>query len=286
MRHTFICIHLFFLNFVLGQDWHRGAFVILDQVGAVEILDYLGERDEPSLLSARFQPGNVAIYAAEGAELCLLNSNRVMMVYSGKGKLSFERFEHLVDMSEEENVDGGDSRMILELKSGNLVIDSSRNLADAHLVIETPFGRITIKDKSLINIAIVENKKRKRLNFEIECSFGSARFVDRQGDFYELYGGQRLSGYSKDGSLSLGFSQVSNDIQSTFRQYSEKLLSLDLAEFDYKQFKPHMGSPIQKALNEDKSTAASGDEIEIGRPIIIDIAPLPAPSLPIRAIKR
>ena len=38
--------------------------------------------------------------------------------------------------------------MILELKSGSLVIDSSCNLADAHLVIETPFGRM-IKEKSL-----------------------------------------------------------------------------------------------------------------------------------------
>ena len=271
---------------MLGQDWHRGAFVILDQIGAVEVLDYLGETDEPSQLSATFQPGNVAIYAAEGAELCLLNSNRVMMAYSGKGKLSFERFEQLVDMSREENVDGGDSRMILELKSGSLVIDSSRNLADAHLVIETPFGRMTIKEKSLINIAIAENKQRKRLYFEIECSFGSVRFVDRQGDFYELYGGQRLSGYSKEGSFSLGFSQVSNDSQSAFRQYSAKLLSLDIAEFDYQLFKPHMGSPIQKGLNEDKSRASNGDEIETGRPIIIDIAPLPAPRLPIRAIKR
>ena len=68
MRHIFICIHLFFST-SYGAGLAQGAFVILDQIGAVEVLDYLGETDEPSQLSATFQPGNVAIMQLKGRAL-------------------------------------------------------------------------------------------------------------------------------------------------------------------------------------------------------------------------
>ncbi len=232
------------------------------------------------------RPGNVAIDAAEGGELLILNSNKVIMLMEGAGNLSFERFDQSVDTSMHADITSGKSRMILELKIGRLLIDSSRYAADAHIVLETPFGRLTLGKKSLLSISISENKKRKRFNFEIECSKGSANFTDRSGQPYELYNGQRLSGYSKEGSLSLGFSQVSYSSRSVFKQYDQKLPSFDLAQFDFEIFKPQMKLLFGKDPRKNDLQEVSVSSQRSKRPIVIEVAPRPAPTLPIRAIKK
>ena len=285
MRHILIWFSLFLLNSLQAQDWYRGAFLILDQIGEVEVLDYLGAVDEASPESM-MRSGNATIDAAQGGELLILNSNKVVMALEGAAKLSYERFDQEMDASMLTDVTSGKSRMILELKIGRLLIDSSQYAADAHIVLETPFGRLTLGTKSLFSISISENKKRKRFNFEIECSKGNANFTDRNGRSYELYNGQRLSGYSKEGSLTLGFSQVSYSSRSIFKQYDERLPSFELAQFDYNTFEPHMKLLLGKDSDKDNLQEASVSSQRSKHPIVIDVAPRPDPTLPIRAIKK
>ena len=285
MRHFLIWFYLLLLNSLQAQDWYRGAFLILDQAGEVEVLDHLGAMDVASPESM-VRPGNAAIDAAAGGELLILNSNKVVMAFEGAGKLSYERFEQAMDASMHTDFASGKSRMILELKIGRLLIDSSQYAADAHIMLETPFGRLTLSKKSLFSILISENKKRKRFNFEIECSKGNAGFLDQNGHHYELYRGQRLSGYSKEGSLTLGFSQGSYSSRSIFKQYNERLPSFDLAQFDYNTFKPHMKLLLGKDPDKNNLLEASGSIPRSKRPIVIDVAPRPDPTLPIRAIKK
>ena len=286
MRHILLGCSLLLLSSLQAQDWYRGAFLILGQSGEVEVSDHLGVMHKAFPDSKMIRPGNAAISTADGGELLILNSNKVVLALEGAGELSYERFNQISDASKQTDVVSGKSRMILELKIGRLVIDSSRHAVDSHIVLETPFGRLTLSMKSLFSISISENEKRKRFNLEIECSKGNASFVDRKGDQYELYSGQRLSGYSKEGSLALGFSQLSDSSRSIFKQYDQRLSSLDLAQFDYEIFKPHMNLIWENDHSKDTLQEASDSSLRSKHPSVIEVAPPPAPTLPIRAIKR
>ena len=282
MRYVLPWFFLLLINFTQAQDWYRGSFVVLGQRGEVKILDYLNAIDESSPESMMMRSGNAAIDAAEGGELLILNSNKVVMALKGAGKLSYERFDQAMD----QDVASGKSRMILELKIGSLLIDSSRHATDAQIVLETPFGRLTLNEKGLFNIVIKENEKRKRFTFEIDSRVGNASFVNRNGDQYQLHSGQRLSGYSKKGSLALGFSQVSYISRSIFMEYDEKFRSFDLAQFDYERFRPHMKLLLEKDPAKNNQQETSESSLRLKRPIVIDIAPRPAPTLPMRVIKK
>ena len=99
MRHFLIWFYLLLLSSLQAQDWYRGAFLILDQAGEVEVLDHLGAMDVASPESM-VRPGNAAIDAAAGGELLILNSNKVVMAFGGAGKLSYERFEQVRTMQQ------------------------------------------------------------------------------------------------------------------------------------------------------------------------------------------
>ena len=48
MRHILLWSSLFLLSSLQAQDLYQGAFLILDQVGEVEVSDHLGVIDEAS----------------------------------------------------------------------------------------------------------------------------------------------------------------------------------------------------------------------------------------------
>lgn len=269
-----------------AESLQQGAFVVLERVGDFHVYDYLEEANEAVIMPGEIKSGMAEVTATEGSSGYFLASNGMILAFKGPGSFSIERFEQTLKEAIEDDLSGGESRVILEIKNGKLLIDSTRFGSKAKVVVETAFGRMMMDENSKMLIVITENKKRKRYNLEIECSQGNARFMDRGGSMYELFTEQRLSGYSKIDSLSLSFSQLSYGGQASFRLHDEKLESLPLADYDLERFKPFM--PLLGSI-EGVSDGAGNIEpssLELRRPIIIRLAPRAKPTLPIRAIKK
>lgn len=267
-----------------AESLRQGAFVVLEKAGDIRISNYLEDVNESNLVAGETRSGLCKITASQGAKAYVLASNGMIIAFEGAGSFSIERIEQT--LAEANKSLGGESRVILELKDGSLLVDTTRYESNANVVVETSFGRMMLDDKSELIIAITENKKRKRYNLEIECNGGNARFLDREGRSYELTNGQRLSGYSKIDSLSLGFSQLSYSAQSQFRRHDEKLSTLPLADYNIESFKPFMSLLGGMDVISGGTEVTAPSSLESSRPIIIELAPSAVPTLPIRAIKK
>lgn len=259
-------------GFLQAEGWRTGAFLVIEN------------EDMPEMADLSIESGDIAIEAADNEALYILNSNLVVMALTGPGEFRYERFEQAVDSPINTDFFDGESRMILEMKMGTLVIDTSRFANNAYIVLETPFGKLVLEEGNLFSVLITENKKRKRQSLEIECASGSARFLGREGQSYQLLTGQRLSGYRQEGSSSLGFSQVSYSGKNLFKQYAENLPIKDPEPY-LKQFKPYMSYIAGFESKIDPISEVAESSLELRRPIIIKIAPRPPPRLPYRVIK-
>jgi hypothetical protein len=291
MMRIWVQTILLAFNFIVlallpAESLRQGAFVFLEKAGDIRVSNYLEGVNKIDPDAGEIMSALCEITATEGANACILASNGMIIAFEGAGSFSIERIEQTLAEANENDSFGGDSRVILELKEGRLLVDSTRYGSKVNAVIETSFGRMTLADESELTIAITENKKRKRYNLEIECNRGNADFLDREGFLYELSNGQRVSGYSKVNSLSLSFSHLSFSAESQFRRHSEKLRALPLADYDIESFKPFMPLLKVKDVVSGGSEVAATSSLETSRPIIIELAPPAVPTLPIRAIKK
>jgi hypothetical protein len=286
IQTIFLAINYMALGILPAETLRQGAFMVLEKSGDFRVLSPLENTRETAVMAGEIRSGMSEISATEDTAGYILASSGLLLFFEGPGRLSFERFDQILSQADKVELSNSESRVILELKDGKLLVDTAQFETKANIVIESSFGRLTLAEGSIIVIQITENKKRKRYNLEIECNKGKARFVDREDFPYELFTGQRLSGYSKVDSLSLGFSQLSYSAQALFRRHEAKLYALALTDLDLSRFKPHM--PLLENPDVDSSsfekTALSN--LELTRPIFIKLAAPAAPTLPIRAIKK
>ncbi|CAI8271258.1 MAG: Uncharacterised protein [Opitutia bacterium UBA7350] len=272
LRKTFLWVSLFFLGILQAKEWRAGSFLVLENRNMAGIPDLV------------CQSGDAAFETGENEELYILNSNQVVFNFAGLGGFRYERFEQAVDSLNAADFFRGESRMILEMKRGTLMIDSSCFGSNAYIVVETPFGKLTLEGENLLNILISENNKQKRQTLEIESTTGNALFLDREGQSYQLHSGQRLSGYRKDGKLSLGFSQVSYIGRNFTKKYAENFPFEDPLPY-LNQLKPYMNALVGYESKNDSISNVAESSLELYRPILIKIAPRPPPRLPYRVIK-
>lgn len=180
----------------LADGWVHGSLVFLEVEGEVSVTQ-LGT--DSSTISAEETPrplkGLLNCEAGPAARVAFSASNRMFVEFTGEGSFSIERFEQVASavqawqVSERET---GQSRMIYNFRSGQMLLDSRRMNEISHCLIEIPLGKITLRN-ALVFTEIYFDPRSQLFNFTLSCSQGRVRFSDNNDVTYTLRAGQRLA---------------------------------------------------------------------------------------------
>ena len=268
-----------------GAEWVRGALTLHEVTGEI-VLSPLGG-DRFVMGSGRVpetMPGLVECAAAHGASAFFSASNRSAILFSGEGSFAIERFEQTVASPgawERGGREPGQSRVIVNFRSGRIAIDSRRMAEASQYLVETPLGRITVR-RALWQMRIEFDPRSGIFDFTITCSDGRVRFTDLQGEQYTLRTGQRLSGAGSRTSPSIEVGEATGRSQEQMRDFRQLLVDRAAVLDDWQAFEPFLSEASQTS-SESTATAArrrpSGSD---RRPIIIDYAEDPPPVSPFR----
>lgn len=212
------------------QGWVRGAVAITHWDEGLELEQLGGSKVNVSGTSLPHYVGGLWAVEADHAERLLLKaSNSVLLDYRGSGYLSIERFEQSVDFvgdwlaGEKESAQ---SRMILNLRAGWLLLDQ-RNLNEgSQLTVETPVGRIIAQKHALWMIELTKDERKKTYRFEIQCVDGLVRMVDLTGRIFTIRSGHRISGAGAAGTPSVEVAEITSAATEYFEGYSSRAAEL------------------------------------------------------------
>lgn len=265
------------VRFVSAEAWVRGSAMVLEASGGVEVtVPAAGESYDafekpvyfPGIFSSRAQPNGSAL---------MHTSNGMTLAFRGEGYFSVERFEGVFGINEAEAQDQlkeTRSRMILNLRRGELLIDSRSLTADSKFVVETPFGRISSM-KAVLLIRIEFDYRSEIYDFTISCEEGTVRLSDLQGQSYSIYAGQRIAGAGSYSAPAVEVGDQTDRILEKFELFRKTLDGLDFDKIDQAQLRAHakplsdfedVASTSFRLSNERPSTKTK-------RPRIIEFAP-------------
>ncbi|HBR95573.1 MAG TPA: hypothetical protein DEA90_15530 [Opitutae bacterium] len=260
-----------FASQVQAEMWVSGAVTLhevtgqvsLKQLGAETVL--LAPEQVPVSL-----PGLVDCEAIYGAAAYLSTSNRTHIYFQGEGSFSVERFEQIMpDLQSWETTESetGQSRMILNFRGGEIVVDNRNMIESSQCLIETPLGRLTVKN-ALWQMRIEFDPRSQIFDFTINCSDGRVRFTDLQGQQYTLRTGQRLAGAGARNTPSIEIGE------STIRSY-ELIQRFKLMQDQYSEsanvLEPFLGhfKGVDQGVRQSAVVPNSAAVKEMRRPIII-----------------
>ncbi|WP_269526912.1 hypothetical protein [Coraliomargarita parva] len=230
-----------------------------------------------------YYPGVFDLRAEAVSTVYAKTSNGMRFAWSGPGYFAFERFEQMASGAGDPP---GLSRMILNLRSGRLVLDSRSLPVGSQLIFEVPVGRITLRS-ALWLIEIRYDERSRIYTFQMECKEGSLRYTDRRGQDYLLRDGQRLAGAGPASSPGIEISTITAE---AVERFGDVALVFDQAEDLAAQVGDFAAvmSPLSRSVNESTYTAAeSAASVDSeARPIVIEFAPRTAPLYPYRGVIR
>lgn len=269
-----------------AEVWVRGSAVALQSAGDVQLAVPASGRTYQSFDQPTYFPAIFNCRAQAGGSVLLQLSNQLRLAFRGEGFFSVERAESLLaeDPVAAARMETARDRMILNLRRGQLIIDSRKLPAASKLVLETPFGRIS--GVNIVLLVRIEFDYRSGIyDFTVSSVEGVARLQDRRGLSYEIYPGQRLSGAGSYLSPAIEVGEQMNDIRETFQAYFKVLEALDPARVDTQQLQAQLEV---LALTEHSATASRLSPEGAGspgnkRPRVIEYAPAAAPVTPFRA---
>tara|TARA_B110000208_G_scaffold7202_3_gene9159 strand:- start:10316 stop:11218 length:903 start_codon:yes stop_codon:yes gene_type:complete len=270
-----------------SQDWMRGAVVVTSVVGEVIVEEAGGESSQIHATDRlpRAVSGLLQIRTKEEAAVFLKTSNRISIYNEGAGFFAIERFEQDVGTS----MDHGKSRLIFNFRQGLVVVDNRALSDDSQMIVETPVGRISVKDGWWL-MSIVYDRGSGQYYFSIECADGVLRFTKRNGNTYTLRNGQRLKGAGEPSRISIQVSETSEEAGELFEEFALMEASAVELELSSEIFLPKMkrlrqvgdeaAEPAQVAQRPEGSAAKAK------RPLMIEYAPQSAAVTPFRAVIR
>ncbi|MGZ0708473.1 hypothetical protein ACWPKO_09050 [Coraliomargarita sp. W4R53] len=286
-------MHLFkILVFVLpfaasslnAQMWVTGAVTLHEMSGEVS-LQQLGARDDslgPGELPVSIA-GLINCQASYGSSAYFSTSNRTHLYFEGKGSFAIERFEQLMpDLKawEADEREAGQSRMILNFRAGDLIVDNRNMLDSSQCLVETPLGRLTVKG-ALWQMQIVFDARSQIFDFTITCSEGRVRFTDLQGQHYTLRAGQRLAGAGSRITPSIEVGENTDRSLEQMQRY-QTLSDEHFAAGDrLAPYLEHIQS-IDQAARQAVFVPAQRANESMRRPIVIEYADEPSPVTPFR----
>ena len=273
----------------LARTWLHGAVVVDHVEGGVSLREVGGGKvprgkvRPPLYVSTLLQ-----IRSAEGAETLGRMSNGFAWLHRGTGYLGIERFEQAVEAAEAKEAVAGDTpgvaatretRMILNLRRGLLVMDSRARREASQILVETPVGAVSV-GAGLWMMRIDVNRKRDIYDFEIACVEGSIGFRDRRGADYTVRSGQRLSGAGSAGSPAIEVASVSEDGREIVARMERLLEAHPMDAARRKRLAAAM-RPLDRESAEapvpDKGSAEGNGDV---RPIMLEYVPRPEPAVP------
>lgn len=262
-----------------GEEWMRGAAVVASVSGEVsleEVGSAVLQLPEGSL--PHYMSGLLKVKAELKGSVFLKTSNQISIYNEGAGFFAIERFEQEVS----ESMDQGKSRMILNFRQGLLVVDNRALSDDSQMIVETPLGRISVKNGWWL-MRIGYDERSRIYDVSIECADGVLRYTDKKDHAYTLRRGQRLRGAGASSRLSIEVGEISDDARESFEAFTQLETGLAALELSNEAFRFKM-----KSLNNIEPVSLVMPEVsEIRsnkRPLLIEYAPQSEPVTPFRAV--
>lgn len=268
-----------------AAEWVRGALTLHEVSGEVVVAELGGSATE---MGAGVTPVSMSALvnceAPHDVSAFFSASNRSFVLFEGTGSFAVERFEQeLPDAATWQSAgrEAGQSRMIVNLRSGRIAIDA-RNMSDSsQYLVETPLGRITVR-RALWQMRIEFDPRSQIFDFTITCSDGRVRFTDLQGQQYTLRTGQRLSGAGAKATPSIEVGESTDRTREQMQQFRQLIDAHATAAGELEAYKPYfrainLGSAVVAPPATESRQSDSGR-----RPIVIEHAKDPEPVTPFR----
>lgn len=268
-----------------AEVWVRGAAVGLESSGEVEIRVPGFEESYGPFDSPQYFPGVFSCEAQPGGFAFIQMSDQTRLSFRGAGFFSVERSDSMfTDLpSYAAGVEAIRSHTILNLRRGELIIDSRQLTEDSKLLLETPFGRITAENSVLL-VQIEFDHRSGIYDFTISSMEGTARLSDLRRQSYQIYSGQRLSGAGTYLAPAIEVGEQMGSIREKFQAYFNRMERLREEQVDVEALRVQM--KLLPALELPEATSRFSAERSTGnmkRPRIIEYAPRAAPVTPYRA---
>ncbi|HAV14255.1 MAG TPA: hypothetical protein DCX06_12295 [Opitutae bacterium] len=235
--------------------------------------------------------GLVKVESLDTSRVTLLASNHVLVDYKGAGYFAIERFEQEADFEADwfnSELEGGQSRMIFNLRAGTLVIDQRKMEEASQLLVETPIGRLYANRRALWMIEISRDARKRTYGFTIHCVEGTVRLLDLSNRTFSIRSGQRISGAGAAFKPSVEVAEITLDALEYLEDFDQRSIAVGALNFSAKEFYEHTKSlnigavEVQQAVG----ASASGMSQQDLRPIVIEYAPLPKPVTPFKGEAR
>lgn len=208
--------------------------MVIEASGEVEVKVPAERKTYDSFEQPAYFSGIFSSHAQAGGSALIHTSNEITLAFRGEGAFSVERFEGLFGSNDEEYQDRlGEtrSRMILNLRRGELLIDSRSLTADSKFVVETPFGRIS-SVKAVLMIRIEFDYRSDIYDFTISCTKGRVSLTDMRQQSYTIYAGQRISGAGRYLAPAIEVGKLTSQIREKFELFTETLDALNIGQID------------------------------------------------------
>lgn len=220
---------------------------------------------------------------ADKSSAFLSTSNRMFLQYEGPGSFSVERFEQVEPSRESWQEDQGEmvqSRMIYNLRGGNLVIDARKMLETSQCMVELPLGRVSLR-RALIGLHVEFDPRGEIFSFEIVCIDGQIRLTDNRGEIYTLRTGQRLAGAGARMTPSIEVGEVTAQWSERSQEFKEMIERYRQPANSLADYQSHF-LVIDRADSAIQTAQRANDTSSGRRPIVIERASDPDPVTPFR----
>ncbi|PXA03265.1 hypothetical protein DDZ13_12630 [Coraliomargarita sinensis] len=272
-----ILLLVFGVRPVAAEAWVRGSAMVVEASGEVQLTDTAAGKTYQDFGQATYFSGMFSSQAQADGSILIHTSNAMTLGFRGGGYFSVERFEGLYEAQstgEREELTEIRSRMILNLRRGELLIDSRSLTADSKFVVETPFGRIS-SVKAVLLVRIDFDYRSNIYDFTISCTEGTVRLSDKRGESYLIYAGQRISGAGSYLAPAIEVGEQTDQIREKFEQFLSRLDRMELDEMDQTKLWAHT-----KALADFSDVEVVVSPSNDGRPVeqarrprVIEFAP-------------
>jgi len=267
------------------ERWLRGSAMILSASKGVEVSIPGGNSFNPEEgMLPHVVPGAFSVRAEEGESIMLYAYNDVRMLFEGEGFFSIERLEGQFSF---EGGDAGDgqkarqSRMILNLRTGFLAVDSRDLSPESQLSLELPFGRVS-GSHSVWYIQIDFDRRSGIYNFTLACSEGKLGLTDLNGQLVTIYPGQRISGAGSFQKPIVEVGEFTREARERLEEFEQRFSLVDIDETDYAKMRKSMVEVSHVLSRQSGAFPRSANASPDQQPIVIDFVPRPAEVTPYR----
>ncbi len=270
---------LLLLVFVPGlalsaSEWWQGAFIIRKYTEGIDAQLLGGQQiNFDEAITPIHASGLIKLSANEGESIFLSASNGLSLYFEGLGDLAFERFEQLKRANSNTI---GPSNVILNFRSGVLLIDNRSELQDSNLIIETPIGRL-ISNNSLICLKINQNTKNQLINFSFLCGEGTVTYALMDGSTYSILQGQRMIGVGTFDSPMIEISEALPAMKIDIERFESVLEKNIISMDEMVGLESYMKKIYRKEALTEELIYSEATLSEQKQPMVIEYVPRPQP---------